>query len=264
MVKLNQYFLTFLIVAVIILAINYGVALSMHIIIARISDVGIYRVGYVALLVGIPTLITVFGEAFIYTLIFRSIILRRGLGNARLILKHVSMALIPILILICPYFVTGVGGVVAEGMFYEATVAIVTVWSAVLALFTFFVYPVYIPYTSFAVAACLDSKELTCTYRSMRRFKQLVLNVIATAIVTFIILSLIARILKTVAPELDTPLLPIPEASPYQPWKYRWVQLLGATQQRYLNLVLDPINYILFVYIFKWLSRKRLKQLISL
>jgi hypothetical protein len=264
MVKLNQYFLTFLIVAVIILAINYGVALSMHIIVARISDVGSYRVGYVALLVGIPTLITVFGEALIYTFIFRSIILGRGLGNVRLILKHVSMALIPIFVLICPYFVTGVGGVIAEGMFYEATVAIVAVWSAVLALFTFFVYPVYIPYTSFAVATCLDSKELTCTYRSMHRFKRLVLNVIATAIVTFIILSLIARILKTVVPGLATPLLPIPEASPYQPWKYRWVQLLEATQQRYLNLVLDPINYILFAYIFKWLSRKKLKQLISL
>jgi hypothetical protein len=264
MVKLNQYFLTFLIVAIIILAINYGVALSMHIIIARISDVGIYRVGYIALLVGIPTLIIVFGEAFIYTFIFRSIILGRGLGNARLILKHMSMALIPILVLICPYFVTGVGGVVAEDMFYEATVAIVTVWSAVLALFTFLVYPVYIQYTSFAVAACLDSKELTCTYRSMHRFKQLVLNVIATAIVTFIILSLIARILKTVAPELDTLLLLIPQTSPYQPWKSTWVQLLGATQLRYLNLVLDPINYILFAYIFKWLSRKKLKQLISL
>jgi hypothetical protein len=98
----------------------------------------------------------------------------------------------------------------------------------------------------------------------MRRFKQLVLNVIDTAIVTFIILSLIAGILKTVVPGLATPLLPIPEASPYQPWKYRWVQVLEATQQRYLNLVLDPINYILFAYIFKRLSRKKLKQLISL
>jgi hypothetical protein len=263
MVKSNQHFLPFLIVAVIILAINYGAALSMHIIIARISDVGSYRVGYVALLVGIPTLIIVFGEAFIYAFIFRSIILGRGLGNVRLMLEHVSMALIPILILICPYIVTGVGGVIAENMFYEATVAIVTVWSAVLALFIFFVYPVYIPYTSFAVAVCLDSKRLTCTYRSMHRFKQLMLNVIATAIVTFIILSLIARILKTVAPELDAPLLPIPQTSPYQPWKSMWVQLLGATQLRYLNLVLDPLNYILFAYIFKWLSRRKLKQLIS-
>jgi len=75
---------------------------------------------------------------------------------------------------------------------------------------------------------------------------------------------LIARTLKTVVPELATPLLPIPETSPYQPWKSTWVQLLGATQLRYLNLVLNPINYILFAYIFKWLSRKRLKQLISL
>ena len=93
----------------------------------------------------------------------------------------------------------------------------------------------------------------------------LILNIIATAIAAFLATLLVSRILTYMFPAINNPLLPVPNVEEVPlTWGSRVYQTLSKSIVRYESLVLGPVNYILFAYIFKWLSRKKLKQLISL
>jgi len=187
-----------------------------------------YRVGYVALLVGIPFLILMVTDLLLYSYVFRVVALGRPLTlpDATRFLKHLAVASVPVLLLAAPELAVGVGGVVAEE-FYGAVALVAIVWSAILALYAFFVHPVYAPYAGLAVATYVDRGGGTCVFSSMRRYLRLLPNAIFTSIAVLVLTSLIARVFLSVAPPLGSTLLPVPEVTPLQPWSYGWFEARG-------------------------------------
>ena len=244
---------------------SYATAFVGLLLVAEITNVFTYRVGYVALLVGIPSLILMVTDLLLYSYVFRAVTLGRPLtlpGAARL-LKHLAVASAPVLLLVAPELAAGVGGVVAEEAFYGAVALVATVWSAILALYAFFVHPVYAPYAGLAVATCVDLGGGTCVFSSMRRYLRLLPNVVLTSIAVLILTSLTARVLLSLAPPLGSTLFPVPEVSPLQPWSYSWLEVLRSTMPRYYNLVIGPAHYLLYVYILKLVSRRKLEGLLQ-
>ena len=242
---------------------SYATAFVGLLLVAEITNVFTYRVGYVALLVGTLPPILMVTDLLLYSYVFRAVTLGRPLtlpGAARL-LKHLAVASAPVLLLVAPELVVGVGGVVAEEVFYGAVALVATVWSAILALYAFFVHPVYAPYAGLTIATCVDWGGRTCVFSSMRRYLRLLPGVIFTSIAVLVLTSLAARVLLSVAPPLGSTLLPVPDTTPLQPWSYGWFEALRSTMPRYYNLILGPAHYLLYAYILERVSRRKLQEL---
>jgi hypothetical protein len=247
------------------LIINYFVAFNDLFFALRITDISTYRVGYIALFTGISSLVILLGDVFLFTLAFRWFVLNSHVDRSKIGVFATSFtsAVIPIFLLLAPNIIIGVGGVLAEDLFYQCVAFIVFVWNAIVASYALFIHPIYSPFASLFISICIESREpcFKCVYRIMNRNLRLIKSILASTIVLWILSNLLAPLMVSIVPYLGNTILTLPEAMQYAVWGKKVFSTFNRLMPRYYNLILQPIQYLIYVYIFKKVSKNQLLKL---
>ena len=258
------FFISILIIFSIIF--NYVVAEVLFVFYQRFTDIIGYRVGYFPLSIGVVSLVVFLLDLFLFVYIFTVIILRRSLSYllSKAFLKNFFATSILIIILLTPYYIAGVGGILAEKTFYEFAVITLYIWSIIIAVYGLIIHPIYSPYAGLATSYCSSNRDrsLKCVFRFMLKNYSLIPNIIATSIITWLITLMTALILIYLVPILNTPLISIPKPPPLG-WSERWFNTITHLMPRYFKLITDPLQYIMYAYIFLLISRRKLERLLA-
>ncbi|MEZ0290099.1 MAG: hypothetical protein ABWJ42_03290 [Sulfolobales archaeon] len=263
----TRYLFSLSIIFLLDLAVSYAIGFfalwSYH----RITDVLGYRVGYIALLAGVSSLILLLSDLFLYLFVFRVFLLKKtfspGFIRRSLILFLAGST--PIFILTTPDIIAGIGGVVAEDLFYGFVAFSVLVWSAFLALYSVYIHPVYAPYAGIIINICAYSgdKSLKCFWHSLSRHRSLLLFIVIVSILVLVIVSLATRLLVLAVPSLGDMIIPIQAPRVESGWLSKWYNVISSLVPRYYNLVLSPLSYILYTYLLSAIGRKSLERIRS-
>jgi len=250
-----------------VIVVNYVVAAVEFYLFSRMATDFEHATSYTFFVTGSVAFIMLICDIFLYTYSLSVFVLGKWVGVQRFwrFIKHLITASTPILLIVVPLLLCGIITFISrEPLIMRFSSWVLIIFLSILTLYTLFVQPVYAPYAGLAIITCVDRGEKLCVFRAMRRMTDLILNIIATAIAMFLVALLVSRILTYMFPAMNNPLLPVPSIEEVLlTWRSRVYQALSRSIPRYVSLVLGSVNYILFAYIFKWLSRKRLRQLIS-
>jgi hypothetical protein len=253
-------FLLFLFI--IVLGIDFLISLVdvafTHLIINILS----FKIGLLPILIGLSSLIILSGDLFLYSYVFRTIIFKRSFERSLVkpLIKSLFTASMPIIILVAPDLLIGLGGVLAEDLFIYPIAYVMYIWNFILGLYILIIHPFYAPFSALAIAMCVDepSSSLSCVYKMMRENVDLIFDIIVTSIAVLIItLGLSTAIIMT-APLLNNTLIPIAYPPPQAVWSSKWTEALDRMMPRYYHLIIGPFQYILYAYIFNKISYRKI------
>ena len=266
-IKLYNRYIIFL---ALIISVNYIISLVLFLFYYMISDTLNFRIGYVPLLIGL-VLTTIFvSDLLIYVYSFRSFIFKKDLGKReiRSLATDLVSASIPILIILSPYFISGIGGVVSEDSFYQATQFTMFTWGLLTWIYSLVIHPIYSPLMALSIIYCLNrsKRSFKCVYKFFTETGSIyiafiLIDIILTGVAVWILILPTTIFLINILPPLNTPLISVPQPSQTSPWSFAWANLINQISPRYYKLITDPIQYLLYTYILSRLSRDELREL---
>jgi len=261
----NSFFIfSLLILFVISFVLYYVVSLVYMIFVSKISSLFEYRIGYILLLIGLSSLTLLLGDLFLFIYVFRVFVFKKYFQKSllKIFLKSFFSSSLPIILILVPYIVVGLGGVFNEELFYHPAAIIIYVYSVSLGFYGLFVHPIYAPYAALAVNRSLEASDdsFIATYRYMRRDINLLPNILATSIVVWIITTLLTAALIYLIPFLSNTLIPVPRIPQdlLWSWRGRWYEALNNMMPKYYNLIAGPLQYLFYAYIFRKISMRKL------
>jgi hypothetical protein len=264
----KAFILPLLLIIVLVIAINYVVAGIEFYLFSMMATDFEHATSYLFFVTSSVAFILLTCDIVLYAYSLNVFVLDKWVRVQRFwcFIKHLITASTPILLIVIPPLLCGVVTFISrEPLIMRFSSWVLIVFLFILTLYTLFAQPVYAPYAGLAIIICVNREEKLCVFRAMCRMSDLILNIIATAIAVFLVTLLVSRMLTYMFPAMNNPLLPVPSVEEVPlTWRSRVYQALSRSIVRYGSLVLGPVNYIIFAYIFKWLSREKLKQLISL
>ncbi len=254
----------FIVLALVVFS-NYLTALTVYGIYDRIVSVSSYRVGYAALLTGIPSLIVLLGDLAAYIIASMPVVARHdGFRGVGWLLRGYVYASLPFMVLLAPVLAVGVGDVASGGVFVEAVAFIVYVWNAIVALYALYVHPVYAPYAALMAAYWSSQDAGTSGFkRLLVRNIGLIPWVFIAAFASSILATHAVGLAARVVPGLTEQLLsletrPVAEGG----WIWKWLEAASVIMPKYTTVIADVLRYVLYMSILsKLLIRKiRLKD----
>jgi hypothetical protein len=240
------------------IVVNYVIAFVLLGFGELVADIKVFRVGFLPLFTAVSTYLVLFSDVLLFAYATRLYVVGKDVSfsDAPKLLRLTALASTPFAIFLLPDLVAGLGGVIAEDIFYGATAFTVFVWNAIVSVYTAFIHPIYAPLVGYAVANTLDTSDNL--YKFIRKEKLFALHAIWISFVVWLATTTLANIVSALVSLLKLPIIPLPQASPLQAWRYHWVKTVESLMPRIYSLLVDPLVYTLYAKIVKsmlWLFR---------
>jgi hypothetical protein len=240
------------------IVVNYVIAFVLLGFDELVADIKVFRVGFLPLFIAVYTYLVLFSDVLLFAYVMRLYVVGKDVrfSDVPKLLRLTALTSAPFAIFLFPDLVAGLGGVIAEDIFYGAAAFTVLVWNAIVGVYTAFIHPIYAPLAGYAVTNTLDTSDNL--YKFMRKEKSFALHAIWIPIVVWFATTTLANIVSALIPLLKVPIIPLPLASPLQAWRYHWVKTVESLIPRIYSLLVDPLVYTLYAKIVEsmlWLFR---------